>query len=118
MAFSEKPPIMSGNDREDIEKLRDYLFRMAQSLDDTLTADTSTQTAVSVSTRGDGQQVIRTGPGAATDIEAVRKNARELKSLIIKSANNLQRQINNIEHSTFYIKYADDFAGDYPEVLE
>lgn len=117
MAFSEKPPIMSGNDREDIEKLRDYLFRMAQSLDDTLTADTSTQTAVSVSTRGDGQQVIRTGPGAATDIEAVRKNAQELKSLIVKSANNLQRQINDIEHSTFYIKYADDFAGDYPESM-
>ena len=117
MAFSEKPPIMSGNDREDIEKLRDYLFRMAQSLNDTLTADTSVQTAVSVSTRGDGQQVIRTGPGAATDIEAVRKNAQELKSLIIKSANNLQRQINDIEHSTFYIKYADDFAGDYPESM-
>ncbi len=117
MAFSEKPPILSGDNAEDIGRLRDYLFRMAQSLNEALSADTSTQTSVKISNRSDGQQVIKTGSGTATDIEAVRKNAQELKALIIKSARSLQTQIDDIENNAFYVKYADDFAGDYPAVM-
>ena len=95
MPFAEKPPILTGNTKEDLAKLRDYLFRMAQSLSEAAGAEISTPTAVTISTRADGQQVIKTGPGAATDIEAVRKNAQELKSLIVKSAENLQKKIND-----------------------
>ena len=116
-AFVEKPPIMTGDDKKDLSEIRDYLFRLVEGLNAASTADVGTQTAVQISTRGDGQQIIKTGGGTAQDVTAVMKNARELKSLIIKSAKNLQKQINEIEHSTFYIKYADDFAGDYPATM-
>lgn len=93
MPFAEKPPILTGNTKDDLAKLRDYLFRMAQSISEAAGAEISTPTAVTISTRADGQQVIKTGPAAATDVEAIRKNAQELRSLIVKSAENLQKRI-------------------------
>lgn len=118
MAFVfENPPILSGRDRDDIAAMRDYLIRMVKSLNETEGAVTSTQNAVSINTRKDGQQVIRTGGGSSQDVEAVKKNARELRELIIKSAKGLQKQIDEIEKSRFYIKYADEFSGDYPAVM-
>lgn len=118
MAFVfENPPILSGRDRDDIAAMRDYLIRMVKSLNETEGAVTSTQSAVSINTRKDGQQVIRTGGGSSQDVEAVKKNARELRELIIKSAKGLQKQIDEIEKSRFYIKYADDFSGDYPPAM-
>ena len=120
MAFTEKPPILTGDQKTDMGNIRDYLFRMAQSLNDVVVADTTTETGISISYRPDGQQVLKPGGGgdaSSADIEKVRKNAQELKSLIIKSARDLQEQIDNIENSTFYIKYADDFAGDYPATM-
>lgn len=116
MFFAEKPPILTGKDREDIAALRDYLFRMSGGLDDVAVAGTQTQTPIQISNRKDGQQVIRTG-GSAADIEAVRKNAQALKQLIVKNAKDLQRQIDEIENSSFYVKYADDFTGLYPETM-
>ena len=120
MAWAEKPPILTGRDKEDISAIRDYLFRMAQSLNDVVAADTTTETGFSISYNKDGTQVLRTGGGgdaSQKDIDAIRKNARELRSLIINNAKNLQNQIDNIENNTFYIKYADDFAGDYPATM-
>lgn len=118
MAFVfENPPILSGRDRDDIAAMRDYLIRMVKSLNETEGAVTSTQNAVSINTRKDGQQVIRTGGGSSQDVEAVKKNARELRELITKSAKHLQKQIDEIEKSRFYIKYADEFSGDYPAAM-
>ena len=120
-AFTEQPPIVTGQNKKDIENLRDYLFRMVKSLGEAAGADVSTNTGgVSISYGKDGQQILRTsggGDASSKDIAAVRKNAQELRSLIIKSAKNLQNQIDNIENNTFYIKYADDFAGDYPATM-
>lgn len=120
-AFTEQPPIVTGQNKKDIENLRDYLFRMVKSLGEAAGADVSTNTGgVSISYGKDGQQILRTsggGDASSKDIAAVRKNAQELRSLIIKSAKNLQNQIDNIENNTFYIKYADDFAGSYPATM-
>jgi len=120
-SFAEKPPIVTGQSKKDIENLRDYLFRMAQSLSEAAGASAATDNAgVSISYQKNGTQVLKPGgSGGASDkdIAAVRKNAQELRSLIIKSARDLQRQIDNIENNTFYIKYADDFAGDYPATM-
>ena len=120
MAFTEKPPILTGDNKTDMGNIRDYLFRMAQSLNNIAIADTTTETGVSISYRNDGTQILKTSSGgdaSQKDIAAVRKNAQELKALIIKSAENLQNQIDNIENNTFYIKYADDFAGSYPATM-
>ena len=120
-AFTEQPPIITGQNKKDIENLRDYLFRMVKSLGEAAGADVSTNTGgVSISYGKDGQQILKTGGGgdaSQKDIAAVRKNAQELRSLIIKSARELQQQIDDIENNTFYIKYADDFAGDYPATM-
>ncbi len=99
-AFTEQPPIVTGQNKKDIENLRDYLFRMVKSLGEAAGADVSTNTGgVSISYGKDGQQILRTsggGDASSKDIAAVRKNAQELRSLIIKSAKNLQDQIDNI----------------------
>ncbi|MBQ9662209.1 MAG: hypothetical protein IJV40_03540 [Oscillospiraceae bacterium] len=120
MAWAEKPPILTGREKEDISAIRDYLFRMAQSLNEVVNADSTTETGISISHNADGTQVLRPGGGgdaSNADIEKVRKNAQELRSLILKSAKDLQKQIDEIENNTFYIKYADDFAGDYPVTM-
>lgn len=95
---------------------------MVQSLGEVAGADVATDNAgVSISYGKDGTQILKTGGGSGgasdKDIAAVRKNAQELRSLIIKSAKDLQKQIDEIENNTFYIKYADDFAGDYPATM-
>jgi len=93
-SFTEKPPILTGQSRKDMENLRDYLFRMAQSLGDVAGAGVAADnTNVSISYQKNGQQVLRPGGTNDRDIAAVRKNALELRDLIIKSANNLQRKI-------------------------
>ena len=95
---------------------------MVQSLGEVAGADVTTDNAgVSIYYQNDGTQVLKTGGGSGgasgKDIADVRKNAQELRSLIIKSAKNLQQQIDGIENSTFYIKYADDFVGEYPTTM-
>jgi hypothetical protein len=84
MAWTEKPPMLTGRYSEDMRSLRDYLFRMAQNLGETV----SEQTAVTISHARDGTQILRPG-GESTDLDAVRRNAQELRSLIIQTANSL-----------------------------
>ena len=93
MGFSEKPPILSGDNRQDLVKLRDYLFRMVQSLETASGADAAAEAGgLAVSYAKNGTQILKPG-GSETDIDTVRRNANELKALIIKSANKLQEQI-------------------------
>ena len=42
-----KPPMMTGDNSRDIANLRDYLFRMAKSLDPVIAATDSTELSVS-----------------------------------------------------------------------
>lgn len=115
--FVEKPPQMRGSEQEQINALRDYIFRMVKSLNNAGTAEVD-GTTVKVSYDKNGNQVISTQPGAdKKSIETIRKNAQELRSLIIKSAQSLQKEIDDIENKTFYVKYADDFSGDYPAAM-
>lgn len=91
MAFSEKPPILTGEAKKDIAAIRDYLFRFASTLDEPAISDTS---GVQITTKSDGTKVLKPGSADPDAIAAIRKNAQELKSLIIKSANNLQSGLN------------------------
>lgn len=120
-SFAEKPPIITGQNKKDIENIRDYLFRMVQSLGEVTGADAIPDNAgVTIAYQKYGTQVLKTGgtgDASSKDIADVRKNAQELRSLIIKSAKKLQQEIDDIENNTFYVKYADDFAGEYPEVM-
>lgn len=91
MAFTEKPPMLSGTTQQQVNALRDYLFRMASSLE-TAAAAPAESSAVTLVTRKDGTKVYEKGGDGAT-ADAVRKNAQELRSLIIKTANGLGEDI-------------------------
>ena len=92
MAF-ERPPILTGNNGKDIANLRDYLFRMAGSLNPI--ANTSESTTV-VGYNAAGQAIQRKeSAGGGTDIEQIRRNASELRDLILKTARGVNIEIEN-----------------------
>lgn len=89
MPAIEKPPIMRGSPQEQINSLRDYLFRMVGGLEDVINAASSEQASAVVVTNKDGTKSFIKGKDASGTLEAVRKNAQELKALIVKSAKDL-----------------------------
>lgn len=82
MAFTEKPPILRGSPQEQIAAIRDYLFRMAQSLDTAASAESAAAAAYTVTP--DGRRVY--SKDTDKSLQEVRKSAGELRDLIIKSA--------------------------------
>ena len=84
MAFTEKPPMLQGTEQEQLSAIRDYLFRLAKSLEDVSVSEANV--AVTASVRADGTRVYQNGQTVAKTIEDVRKQANELRSLIIKSS--------------------------------
>lgn len=90
MSFAEKPPILSGNDRQDIANLRDYLFRMIKSLDPvTYTASQN----LAVRYQNGKQIVVPAGGGAeSADIEQIRRNATQLRDQILKTGKELDTE--------------------------
>lgn len=108
MAFTEKPPILRGTEQEQLHALRDYLFRMAQSLSEAA-GESTPAVSVVATVRPDGTRVYSQSSGKSKDTEDVQANARALRDLIIKSANDLERRLNGkIEAGDEYvISYAD-----------
>lgn len=86
--FNEKPPILSGDGQKDLAALRDYLFRMAGSLQEVVEAPA----AVTVKMDAKGRQVVTPGSSGQADVDLIRQNAEELKALIIKAANDVTIQ--------------------------
>ncbi len=114
-AFTEQPPILTGQSKRDLENLRDYLIRLNKSLGDAAEANVIGSNGVAIAYARNGQQVLRSGGStSASDIEAVRRNAQELKSLIIKSANELQQQLE--DGDTYVMHYADSKKESYDEL--
>lgn len=104
MAFSEKPPMLTGDARQDIAAVRDYLFRLAESL--TLAATEANAKDVRISYDKNGRQVL-----AKTDetTEAVQKSAQELRALIIKTANDVTEYADSKveEYNRLYVAQSD-----------
>lgn len=84
--FAEKPPILSGNNTRDLVQLRDWLFRLSGSLDEIATAGSGQAVTVSYDSQG---RAVEEKKEDGDMIERLRKNAQELKALIVKSAENL-----------------------------
>lgn len=97
MAFTEKPPILQGSTQDQLRAIRDYLFRMASSLEAAATAPAVGTGATVRRTRADGTAVTETGSAAKADTDAIRKSAAELRALIIKHANELQAEMDTKE---------------------
>ena len=90
MAWNEKPPILTGRGMQDLANLRDYLFRMAGAL-------TTVEEAVVVAYDRDGKQILKPKGAADEAIAEVRRNAQELRSLIIKTADTIEAEMDTRE---------------------
>jgi len=86
MSWNEKPPMLTGQVSRDLANLRDYLFRMAGAL-------TSVEEAVTVTYDKDGKQILSPAGAAEEAIAQVKQNARELRSLIIKTADTIEAEM-------------------------
>ena len=111
MAFTEKPPMLRGTTQEQVNALRDYLFRMAQSLETAAGAESAA--AASYTVGPDGKRIYSTEKksDAGSAVDLVRKNALELRDLIIKSARDLEGKIG--EGDSYVMAYADSKVEEY-----
>lgn len=91
--LTELPPMLGRNTEENVAALRAYLIRLVNSLSDVEAAPVSS--AGSLQVDGTGKKVIVPAGSGATgkDIEAVRKNAKDLQLLIVKTASDLGANI-------------------------
>lgn len=83
MAWNEKPPILTGRASQDLANLRDYLFRMAGAL-------MTVEEAVTVTYDSKGKQILKPKGASNEAIAEVRKAAQELRSLITKTADAIE----------------------------
>lgn len=111
--FNEKPPMLGGDMRKDLIALRDYLFRMARGLEEVSTAGMPGSNVKVVGYDAAGRQMITGGGGDASskDVDEIRKNAEELKSIIIKSAENMRALITDGDNTV--IRYVDSKSEEY-----
>ena len=86
----ELPPILSGSSEGQLAALRAYLVRMAQQLN---TAGTAEAAGTVIKTTGSLSVPTEQSEKSEKSIEEVRKNARDLRALIIKTANTLSGDI-------------------------
>lgn len=115
--FNEKPPMLGGNVQADLAAMRDYLFRMARSLETATAAGGSGNVVVAgaaaPSAGGSGySEEIK------SDIEKVRRNAEELKALIIKNADELQSYTDSKveEYNSLYVAKSE--FGEFTETIQ
>lgn len=89
----ELPPILSGNSSQQLSALRAYLVRMAQQLNTGVISDGSGTAGTNAVALSSQTQQEETGVSSPKTIEEVRKNARDLRALILKTANALSGDI-------------------------
>lgn len=81
--IAELPPQLQGNPEQQLTSLRDYLVRLAQSLE-TVSESATMATAISSS-----ETTGKPGKSYAKDIEELRQSAESLKALIVKTADDI-----------------------------
>lgn len=106
MAFAEKPPMLTGISRTDLNNLRDYLFRLAGSLNEAAQAPAASTGGVAVSYRN-GQQILTAKD--TDEADALRQNAQNLQALIIKTANDVMAYADGKveEYNSMYVAQSD-----------
>ena len=85
----EYPPLLTGSDSSDLRALRDYLVRMARSLE-AVTAASAAPAVTSAS--APARQGAADHQAREEAAKALRRSARELRSLILKTADDVERR--------------------------
>ena len=112
----ERPPILQGSAEQQLAALRDYLFRLAGSLENVQSAPVYTAGTMAQTGTG-GINGSGSGTSAATE-EKIRQNARELKGLIIKTANTITHEMNSREEEYKDYFLAQSEFGEFEENLD
>lgn len=110
-AFTELPPILSGDTQQQVRALRDYLVRLVQELPDaadTVQIERAVQKAV-----GAGSADTQTAAA-----QAAHGQARALRSLIVKTADEIYRSIDTLETGLSSVYLARSDFGDYAETID
>jgi len=113
MTGHELPPILSGTEQQQITAMRDYLVRLAQSLDQV----TSENKTVVATTPGGQKKAGSSARADAATVEELQQQAMLLKSLIIKTANEVTQYVDDGFLMTSYAS-DDGVTGYYQEILK
>lgn len=104
--MTEMPPILSGSSQQQIAALRDYLVRLSRSLDGMEMA------APSVSTRA------VSGAAQASMGSREAKSEKELRSLIVKTADTVNHQVETLSRALREDYMAKSDFGEYSEQID
>ena len=108
----ELPPILSGSSAQQLSALRAYLVRVAQQLN---TVDTAGSAGIIAKNVGSLSSSTEQNEKSEKSIEEVRKNARDLRALIVKTANGLSGDI--ISSQDQQRRYVDDATEQLSSLL-
>lgn len=109
MSAFEQPPILSGKSEKDLKLLRDYLARMANKLEQ---AKDERVIAEQV------QAAVKAAGGGKNPNQQANAQATALKSLIIKTADEIYSYVDAINTSLSGIYVAKSDFGEYTETVE
>ena len=104
----ELPPILTGSEQEQLRSLRDYLVRLARSLE----------------REGSAAAPLRTQPSAALpagsegSAAAAREGAESLRALIVKTAHTVERHVETVSRELHEDYLALSDFGSYQESVE
>jgi hypothetical protein len=111
--WNEKPPMLTGNPREDMGQLREYLFRMVKHLEEGDYGSGAQN--VDISYDKDGRQILRPGAKGADNAE-LKKEFQELKSQTVQTLNALRQEISDGDAAVK--EYVDDEIADEDTALK
>lgn len=92
----EYPPILKGSEQQQLSALRDYLVRMARSLEAAREAADEAASAAAAPTSAASAAPVA---ASAADAEAARLNAGELRALITKTARRLDTELDTVQQN-------------------
>ena len=96
--WNERPPMLTGKVKDDVQNLRDYLFRLSKTIEE-MSENGGSGTPVSISYAKNGTQILK-AETSAPDLSAVKKDIQDLKELLVQEVNELNNKIENGDSST------------------
>ena len=103
----EMPPILRGSEREQLAALRDYLVRLARSLERAAEAPLNAESA---------STSVSAAPASA--LAAARGESGELRSLVVKTAERVEHSVEQLRRTLHEDYLALSDFGSYRETLE
>ena len=108
----EYPPMLMGSEQQQLHALRDYLVRLARSLE---TAETAPTAASSPKAAGSAAADAAIERAAGEQAEALRRNAANLRALIVKNAAETESRMSELRQELESSFMARSDFGEYME---